>query len=132
MTTDKTPETCWIDRDALRRLLDVLGDDPDEFAELMEDYLVDAPDLVHRMRMAAETRDVDAFRIAAHTLKSNARDFGASRLSALCAAAEEAASAALHTDELATRAEEIAKEEEAAREALARVDPRTLGQGDTE
>jgi HPt (histidine-containing phosphotransfer) domain-containing protein len=127
MTTGHDTEPGWIDHAALRRLLDILGNDPDELADLMSDYLVDAPDLVRRMLEAAEQGDREAFRIAAHTLKSNARDFGAARLSELCFAAEAAVSAPATSADLAALAGEIARAELAARQALSEVDLADLG-----
>lgn len=127
MTTGNATDSAWIDHVALRRLLDILGNDPDEFADLLSDYLVDAPDLVDRMSRAAGTGNAEAFRIAAHTLKSNARDFGAVRLSELCAEAEAEAAAAASARGLAAHAEEIARAERAARHVLSEIDPATLG-----
>lgn len=121
MTIGDATDPGWIDHAALRRLLDILGNDPDELAELMSDYLADAPDLTHRMINAAQAGDSKAFRIAAHTLKSNARDFGAIRLSDLCAAAEAAAASSTLSGDLAIHAEKIASAEQAARQALSQV-----------
>ena len=73
--------TDLIDQDALKRLLALIGDDPDDLDELIDDYLEAAPDLAKTILDACESRDVDAMRIAAHTLKSNARDLGAMRVS---------------------------------------------------
>jgi HPt (histidine-containing phosphotransfer) domain-containing protein len=126
MTTGPASAPEWIDHAALRRLLDILGNDPDEFAELMSDYLVDAPDLVRRMLRAVEKGDREAFRIAAHTLKSNARDVGAAHLSKLCATAEAAVSSPATSADLAALAGEIARAEQAARQALSEVDPAEL------
>jgi HPt (histidine-containing phosphotransfer) domain-containing protein len=41
------------------------------------------------MRVATETGDADALRMAAHTLKSGSADFGAMQLSQICARLEE-------------------------------------------
>ncbi|MDA5092474.1 Hpt domain-containing protein [Aliiroseovarius sp. KMU-50] len=78
-----------IDIDALRRLLAVIGGDTEDLDELLRDFQSEAPELVDRMQLASRLGDIDALRIAAHTLKSNARDFGAVELSALCATMEQ-------------------------------------------
>lgn len=109
-----------IDHAALKRLLELLGSDPAELADLLDDYNEDAPDLAHRIRDAAEHSDLDALRIAAHTLKSNARDFGALRLSALCAELEQACTTGSLEDPR-TAAKEISLAEEQARQALAMI-----------
>lgn len=121
MTIGNARDRGWIDHAALRRLLDILGNDPDELAELMSDHLGDTPELVRRLVSASRTGDSAAFRIAAHILKSNARDFGATRLSELCAAAEAAAAAPAVSGNLERRAENIASAERAARQALSPV-----------
>jgi HPt (histidine-containing phosphotransfer) domain-containing protein len=80
-----------IDPAALRRLLNAIGGDPDDFAELVEDYLTGVPDLVADLHAAAGSMDWERVCRAAHTLKSNATDFGATRLADLCAGLEAAA-----------------------------------------
>ena len=77
-----------IELPALRRLLDVIGGDRDDLSELIDDFLSGAPELVAQMSAAAAAADTEALRRGAHTLKSNAQDFGALRLAALCAALE--------------------------------------------
>lgn len=121
MTTEEPENLALIDREALRRLLKVVGNDPDELAELVGDYLEDAPELASRIVEAADNGDRDAFRISAHTLKSNARDFGAVRLSELCAAAEAASISTADVTDLAAAASDIALAEKAVRRALATV-----------
>ncbi len=74
-----------IDFGALRRLLNAIGGDPEDLAELVEDYLSGAPGLLADIQAATETMNWERVRRAAHTLKSNARDFGAIRLADLCA-----------------------------------------------
>lgn len=109
-----------IDRGTLKRLLELLGSDPAELADLLDDYNEDAPDLARRILDAAEHGDLEALRIAAHTLKSNARDFGALRLSALCAELEHACATGSSIDPRRA-AEEIFRVEEEARRALAEI-----------
>jgi HPt (histidine-containing phosphotransfer) domain-containing protein len=51
--------------------------------ELVDTYLEDAPKLFKEMKTALQSKDADAFRRAAHSLKSNSATFGANHLSAL-------------------------------------------------
>lgn len=51
--------------------------------ELVDTFLEDSPKLVGEMKAALQANDVDAFRRAAHSLKSNSATFGATRLSEL-------------------------------------------------
>lgn len=73
-----------IDLPTLRRLLDVIGGDVADLQELIDDFQTTAPDLVSTIRQGHDDGDTKAMRIAAHTLKSNARDFGALELAELC------------------------------------------------
>lgn len=110
-----------IDPAALQRLLDVIGGDREDLQELLDDYLETAPRLAAEIRAGAEAGDRDAMRVAAHTLKSNARDFGAMKLSALCLELEQACRDKTVTDRLAAAAE-IEAEEKAASASLAGTD----------
>ena len=79
-----------IDRDALARLADGVGDD--EFvAELIDGFSTDAPALIAAARAGLDQGDDAEVRRAAHTLKSNAATFGAQALSDRSRAVEEAA-----------------------------------------
>ena len=51
--------------------------------ELIDAFLDDAPNMIHAMRSALETKDADTFRRNAHSLKSNANTFGATELGEL-------------------------------------------------
>lgn len=73
-----------IDRSAIERLLGVIGGNRDDLMELLEEFLVVAPDGLRKMERAVNSGDLDALRIAAHSLKSNSRDFGAVALAGLC------------------------------------------------
>lgn len=106
-----------IELPALRRLLDVIGGDRDDLSELVDDFLSGAPELVAQMSAAAAAADTEALRRAAHTLKSNAQDFGATRLAARCAALEGACREG-PCPEAAASVAVIAEEEEKARRAL--------------
>jgi HPt (histidine-containing phosphotransfer) domain-containing protein len=72
----------------LKRLLDVIGGDPEDLAELIEEFDTSTPQTLDKMKSAAAAGNLDALRIAAHSLKSNGRDFGAVRLANLCEALE--------------------------------------------
>jgi histidine phosphotransfer protein HptB len=70
-----------IDRSALVNLSDSVGE---EFVgELIDTFEEEAPGLFEEMRQALATGDADGFRRAAHSLKSNASTFGATRLAEL-------------------------------------------------
>ena len=102
---------------ALGRLLEVIGGDRADLSELIDDFLSGAPDLVAQMSAAAAAADTEALGRAAHTLKSNAQDFGATRLAALCAALEGACREG-SCPEAAASVAVIAQEEEKARTSL--------------
>lgn len=102
---------------ALRRLLNAIGGDCEDLTELVEEYAVGAPSLVAKMRDGADLSDWVGVFQAAHTLKSNARDMGAIRLSELCEALEKEARAG-PVFWVKERVAEIAAEEETARQAL--------------
>jgi HPt (histidine-containing phosphotransfer) domain-containing protein len=106
-----------INVEALRRLLDAIGGDPEDLDELFEDYRSEAPDLAAQISGAAAAGDIEMLRIAAHTLKSNARDFGAMQLSALCEDLEHECRTGAVANPLGM-AEAIAAAEIAARQAL--------------
>jgi len=57
-------------------------------AELVTTFLDDAPNMLAALRDAAASGDADAFRRAAHSIKSNADVFGASALAARARAME--------------------------------------------
>ncbi len=114
-----------IDRAALRRLLEVIGGAADDLDELLADYLDEAPSMAAQIGAAASAGDVNALRIAAHTLKSSARDFGALGLSELCAALELECRTGTVSD-LCGRAEAIAVAELAARKALSKLNASDL------
>jgi HPt (histidine-containing phosphotransfer) domain-containing protein len=51
--------------------------------ELIDAFLDDAPNMIQNMQTALATKDVEAFRRNAHSLKSNANTFGATELARL-------------------------------------------------
>lgn len=86
MTTDQT-----IDREALEQLLETVGGDQGFLAELVETFLSEAPSMLSEVQAALQAGDADRLRLSAHSLKSNAAQFGASRLQALCLQIEQRA-----------------------------------------
>lgn len=82
-----------LDLDTLAELRASVGDDPEFVAELIGDFLADAPAQLESLRAAAASGDATTARRAAHTLKGNGRTFGAVKLAALCQEAEAAAGA---------------------------------------
>ena len=67
-----------IDPSVYADLCDAMGD---EFAaELVTTFLGDAPNMLADLRQAADQGDADGYRLAAHSIKSNADVFGACAL----------------------------------------------------
>ncbi len=69
-----------LDMSTFEELKQISG--ADFINELVDTYLDDAPKLIREMQSALQAGDADAFRRAAHSLKSNSATFGAMRLSA--------------------------------------------------
>jgi HPt (histidine-containing phosphotransfer) domain-containing protein len=80
-----------LDTSALDQLRESVGDDPEFVAELVDEFLQDAPTQLESMREAATSGAATDARRAAHTLKGNSRTFGAMQLGSLCQEAETAA-----------------------------------------
>ena len=75
-----------IDLAVFRELEDAAGG---EFvAELVDTFAEEAPTLLAELRRARAAGDADAFRRAAHSLKSNSQTFGANALGAAARALE--------------------------------------------
>jgi HPt (histidine-containing phosphotransfer) domain-containing protein len=64
-----------IDRSVLDGLAETVGED--FVGELIDTFLEEAPGMIAEMQQALSAGDVDRFRRAAHSLKSNANTFGA-------------------------------------------------------
>lgn len=77
-----------IDLTALRNLKNMIGGDPGDLSELIDDFVEALPGQVQEMHDHAGKGDLGALRIAAHSCKSNARDLGALHLAELCARLE--------------------------------------------
>ena len=85
-------EDAVLDPEALEQLAARAGDRA-FVVELVNAFLRDAPALLATLRDAVEDAHAQQLRRAAHTLKSNGRVFGASRLAELCQELEEMAKA---------------------------------------
>ncbi len=68
-----------IDQSKVDELRQMSG--ADFMVELVDTFLDEAPKLIGQLRSARSAGDAEAFRRAAHSLKSNAATFGAMRLS---------------------------------------------------
>jgi HPt (histidine-containing phosphotransfer) domain-containing protein len=77
----ETPAGEALDPAALERLRATMG--AGFLDELLSTFLEDSQELVGTLRRALGDGDVDSFRRAAHSLKSNAASFGAATLSTL-------------------------------------------------
>jgi HPt (histidine-containing phosphotransfer) domain-containing protein len=80
-----------LDNAVLNGLRESVGDDPEFLAELVDDFLADAPSQLESLRETATSGDATGARRAAHTLKGNSRTFGATRLASRCQEVEAAA-----------------------------------------
>jgi signal transduction histidine kinase/CheY-like chemotaxis protein/HPt (histidine-containing phosphotransfer) domain-containing protein len=80
-----------VDQTALARLQELMGGDPRHLHELIDSFLEDAPRLIGELRRGLAAGDAAAVRLAAHTLKSNAADFGATTLRAQAQSLEQLA-----------------------------------------
>lgn len=70
-----------IDHEAFDELKQMTGED--FINELIDTFLEDAPKMIEEIKSALTANQVDVFRRAAHSLKSNAATFGAGQLAAL-------------------------------------------------
>jgi HPt (histidine-containing phosphotransfer) domain-containing protein len=72
-----------IDQTVFTALVTDTGNDSTFINELIDTYLADSPKLLEQMRSALAANDVDEFRRAAHSLKSNSANLGAITLMGL-------------------------------------------------
>jgi HPt (histidine-containing phosphotransfer) domain-containing protein len=73
---------CVINRAVFDDLLSSVGGDTAFLEELIDTYLADSVGLMAQMRESLAGNDLDGFRRAAHSLKSNSANFGATDLAA--------------------------------------------------
>ncbi len=106
-----------INRDAIHRLLSVIGGDKEDLLELLNEFEESAPLLVGKMKAAATEANLDSLRISAHSLKSNSRDFGAVTLADLCENLEHACKSGEVSNPV-EKVGEIVRALDVAREAL--------------
>jgi HPt (histidine-containing phosphotransfer) domain-containing protein len=88
-TRDGAPTA--LDATAVDRLMKVVGGKHESLVELINSFLTDGPALLAEMRKGLGEHDVSRLRRAAHTLKSNSADFGATALQDQARALEERA-----------------------------------------
>jgi histidine phosphotransfer protein HptB len=86
-----TGEPTALDDQVLIELRQSVGGDQEFVSELIDEFVEDAPRQLQSLREAVTAGDAVAARRAAHTLKSNARTFGAGALGLSCQEAEAAA-----------------------------------------
>ncbi|MEM8654266.1 MAG: Hpt domain-containing protein [Pseudomonadota bacterium] len=67
-----------VDTETYADLSEAMG--ADFVAELVHTFLEDAPNMIAALKQGATDRDADAYRRAAHSIKSNAKIFGATSL----------------------------------------------------
>ena len=79
-----------IDTRAIDELRVSIGGDGEFLAELIDEFLADAPVQLESLREALGSDDAEGARRAAHTLKGTSRTFGADALGSLCKEVESA------------------------------------------
>ncbi len=102
---------------ALDQLQELIGGDKETLHELIATFLEEGTDIVADMQTALPDSDVDLLRRSAHSLKSSAQDFGAVKLSSLCAALESRCRTEW-PDEAAEQVSMVAESFESARDSL--------------
>ncbi|HJZ46353.1 MAG TPA: ATP-binding protein [Roseiflexaceae bacterium] len=94
-----------LDPAAMETLLDLIGGERGLLAELIDSFLETAPPLLARLEQGLAQGSPAEVRVAAHTLKSSGKDFGATSLAELCQTLEDRGKA----DALAGAAELVAR-----------------------
>ena len=87
--TSGAPSGETLDQRALEKLQLLAEGDTGFLEELIDTFLEDAPKMLSDMQQAVESGAAGALRIAAHNLKANSADLGATALSSLCRQLEE-------------------------------------------
>jgi CheY-like chemotaxis protein len=73
-----------LDQTALKDLFNVLGSDFNYLAKLIDSFIEDAPKMLVELAKAVDENNSKEVQRLAHSLKSNANDFGATQLANLC------------------------------------------------
>jgi two-component system sensor histidine kinase/response regulator len=89
-TAPAVGEAPVLDRSVLDDLRELEEDEPDAIRELIDLFLDDAPQRMHKIGEAISKQDLDMGRMAAHSLKGSARNLGALALSNISEEAEDA------------------------------------------
>ena len=77
--------TGLLDPAPLEEMIEIFGEDgPAIVREIVETFLGESPELVTRVDLGTEDRNLVAIRDATHALKSSSGNVGASALSNLC------------------------------------------------
>ena len=109
-----------LDNAVLDSLRESVGGDREFLAELVDEFLADAPVQLESLRETATSGDATGVRRAAHTLKGNSRTFGATSLASLSKEVE-AAAVAGELDVVLSRVDEMNREWVRVRAALVAV-----------
>ena len=125
MAANGNPGFGTLDGEAVRSLIDLVGDDREALTEIVEAFVDEAPQRIAELRDGLAAGDAVLVGRAAHTLKANGRTFGAFRLAELCQEVEAAARggdlapASARIDELDKAWNEIRPDLEALRSSAA-------------
>ena len=98
-TCNTQENTIILDPQALERLLAIIGGDSASLCELIESFLLEGPKLIDQLNMENSNRNGQRVGMAAHTLKTSMKDFGATTLAAECQALENIAAEQPFSDE---------------------------------
>jgi CheY-like chemotaxis protein/HPt (histidine-containing phosphotransfer) domain-containing protein len=78
------PDPSELDPLALKNLREMVDNDAEFLNELIDNFMVDATQLFGNIHEAIDQGDTERLALAAHTLKSNGANFGATVFSSLC------------------------------------------------
>jgi CheY-like chemotaxis protein/HPt (histidine-containing phosphotransfer) domain-containing protein len=78
------PSPSELDPVALKNLREMVDNDTEFLNELIDNFMIDATQLFGNLHEAIDQGDTERLALAAHTLKSNGANFGATAFSSLC------------------------------------------------
>ena len=83
---NQEPNTVDLDSQAILELQEMIGEEDfsEVFADLIETYLSDSPNLIEALITGANQKDISTVRINAHSLKSSSATLGATEFAQLC------------------------------------------------